>query len=871
MFRPRAFVSANAVRALLPCVLAALLGACGGGSNGSTAAAAQAPGQTVTMNVELPATAADAATASATPRFHAAPVMLDAPADDDVADPAASSLRRPHTQVVPQEFSRLSTRGLTWGDLDEARRSGGVVQRSLTVGDTALPMVTGTVVTTYTPAQIRAAYGMPVLPAAGAAVSSSQAAQLGAGQTIYIVDAQHDPSAAAELAGFNQHFGLPACTTLSIAPASPLPLPAAAASSGCGFAVVYSSASGAMTSTAPAYDSGWATEIALDVQWAHATAPLARIILIEAPDASVNSLLNAVSLANAMGPGIVSMSFGAPEGNWTASVESVFAVPGMTYVAAAGDSGAAVDWPAVSPHVVAIGGTSLTYSGSGGRSESVWSGTGGGVSAYTATPGYQTSSVPGMGTPGHRAVTDVSFNADPATGQYLAVQSPGSATVNWMSAGGTSVSAPQWAGLFALANAQLALRAQAPMGAPHAALYGRIATSATSYAGAFGDVTSGANGSCAGCAAKAGYDLPTGLGTPTVSGLLGALAGTNSTAPVVSGGVVSGTVGSPLSFAVTVNATNALSYTITGAPAGMTISAAGVVGWSAPVAGTFSVTVGALDLQTGLSGQGIYTITISAPQAPQVAAANVAGNVGSALSFTVAVSNANPVTYTLAGAPAGLSISSAGVISWATPVAGSYKVTVTARDARTGLSGQGILTITIAPPKAPVVGATTINGNTASALSFTVAVTATNPLTYVLSSAPAGMSISASGVVTWAKPVAGKYSVTVKATDTRTGLSGQGSYSVNIVQAGPVLTASTLSGVSGSKLTGTITVADATSTMVSIQISGVPVGMTFTASGSNLLVTWPAPVTGSYKLTVSARDANGLTATLVVPVNISAR
>ena len=120
-----------------------------------------------------------------------------------------------------------------------------------------------------------------------------------------------------------------------------------------------------MTAAAPAYESGWATEIALDVQWAHATAPLARIVLIEAADASLNSLLGGVKLANAMGAGAVSMSFGANEGNYTASVDAAFTGAGMTYLAATGDWGAAVSWPSVSPKVLAVGGTSL--SGGKGR------------------------------------------------------------------------------------------------------------------------------------------------------------------------------------------------------------------------------------------------------------------------------------------------------------------------------------------------------------------------------------------------------------------------------------------------------------------------------------------------------------------------
>ncbi|MFD2425146.1 hypothetical protein ACFSUI_14820 [Ralstonia solanacearum] len=298
----------------------------------------------------------------------------------------------------------------------------------------AAPAATGsTVVTTYTPAQIRAAYGLPALPTSWTGLSAAQAAQMGAGQTIYIVDAMSDPNAAAELAAFNQTFGLPACATTTISPSTSLPLPAAG-TAGCQFSVVYSTSAGGRTSTSPAYDSGWATEIALDVQWAHATAPLARIVLIEAPDASISSLLGAVNLANAMGPGIVSMSFGAAEGSWTASVDSAFASANMSYVAATGDSGSGVEWPSVSKSVLGVGGTHLTYSGTT-RSETVWSGTGGGISQYTSVPAYQTSAVPGIGTLSKRSVADVAFNADPYSGQYLAVITPGSSSVSWHSVG----------------------------------------------------------------------------------------------------------------------------------------------------------------------------------------------------------------------------------------------------------------------------------------------------------------------------------------------------------------------------------------------------------------------------------------------------
>jgi hypothetical protein len=857
---------ARGMRTLSLAIAVLALSACGGAESGSplSAAAEQAAaGSVQTLAMTLPATTAGL---QAQPQFHVAPVVLAEPEHLDAADPAASAVIGPHLQTVTAELSRLSTRRLTQAAIESVLRDGIVPADVDADSPGATPLSTGTVVATYTPAQIRAAYGLPSLPAAGTTLTSLQAAQLGAGQTIYIIDAQDDPNSAAELAAFSQNFGLPACSTASIAPGAALPLPAAPAG-GCSFAVVYSTASGAMTASAPAYNSGWATEIALDVQWTHATAPLARIILIEAPDTSIGSLTAAVSLANAMGPGVVSMSFASPEGSWTASVDATFTGTAMTYVAGAGDSGAAVNWPAVSSHVLAVGGSTLTYTGTSPRSEVVWSGTGGGISQYTPAPAYQTSAVPGMGTPANREVSDVTFNADPTTGQYIAVLAPGAATASWLSAGGTSLSTPQWAGIIAVANALRAQTSQAPLGDPHAPLYA-LASQGASYGSDFYDITQGSDGTCAGCYAEIGYDLPSGVGTPNVSSLLSALD--PAPAPVVPAASISGTAGTPLSFTVTVNTSDALTFALSNAPAGMNINGSGVVSWAAPVSGTFAVAVSARDNVTGLTGQGVYTVTIQAAQPPAVASASISGSAGVALLYTVSVRDPNPVTFTLSGAPSGMTISTAGVLGWPTPVIGTHTVTVTAHDAKTGLSGQGVLAIHIAAPKAPTVTPANIHATVGKTLSFTVSVSAPDPVTFALSGAPAGMAISSSGVLTWPSPTAGTHGVTVSARDTKTGLTGSAVCTVTVTPAGPVITAGALTGVAGKALSGTIGFADGTSNKLNIAISGAPAGMTFAQSGASLAVHWASPIAGSYKLSVSARDGNGLTASLSVPVTITA-
>jgi len=326
------------------------------------------------------------------------------------------------------------------------------------------------------------------------------------------------------------------------------------------------------------------------------------------------------------------MSFGSVEGNWTASVDSAFAGAGMSYLAATGDSGTAVSWPAVSPNVLAVGGTSLSYSGSGARSETSWTRTGGGISAYTATPAYQrVTTLPGAVSLPRRTVADVGFNADPATGQFVAVIAQGSTAVNWVSAGGTSLSTPQWAGLVAAANALRAQAGKTVLGQPHTALYGQVAATPGGYAAAFADIKTGSHGTCSTCTAKAGYDQLTGLGTPNGSALLTALSGATVTAPVVtptptpvpkaqapiiSTSALTGVAGKALtgSFTVSDPAALAMAITISGVPSGMKLSISGstlLISWASPVTGKYTLSVSALNA-AGLTSTGSVPVTINA-------------------------------------------------------------------------------------------------------------------------------------------------------------------------------------------------------------------------------------------------------------------
>jgi hypothetical protein len=835
-----------------------------------------APAATQTYSLTLAAPSA-AAEAVALPTFHLAPVILDEPADTDRSEPMSSATMAPRQVAVDAAFAQLSTRRLTPEILEQVRATGIVPDGALADGSTAKPMTTTATVSVYTPAQIRAAYELPALPNTTSSISSAQGAQLGAGQTIYLIDAYDEPRVASELASFVSKFGLPGCTLAPIATTASLPLAAASPTAGCTLSIVYSTPSGAMTVTEPAYNSSWATEIALDVEWAHATAPLARLILIEAPDSSAASFAAAVQLANQIGPGVVSQSFGAVEGSWTSSYDASFSAPNMTYVAAAGDGGDQVNWPAVSSHVLAVSGTSLTYAGSSPRTESVWEYTGGGLmSAYVATPAYQSLAVPGLSAPTHRAVSDVAFNADPNTGQYFAFTPIGSTYANWYSAGGTSISAPQWAGLIAVANA---LRAQAslpPLGAVQATLYG-AATQSASYAGNFLDVTKGADGNCTTCYAGVGYDLPSGLGSPNVQNVLATLtAKPSAVAPVVSAGTVSGKAGTALTFSITATDAYALTYSITGAPAGMSVNpSTGLVTWSAPVPGSYSITAHALDATHGLSGQATLGLTIIPAVAPKVQGGPIGGTAQVALTFVPQVTDANVVTLSLTGAPAGMSVNAAGVVSWASPIAGTYAVTVNAHDASTGLSGQGVYTVTIVVPQAPTVPSASLSFPVGKALSFFVNAINANTLTFSLTGAPAGMTIGNTGVLWWGTPTLGTYTVKVTAKDTKTGLTGTGVYTIAVTAPGPAIMATHLTGIAGQALTGAIAFTDTSATSLTIQVNGAPAGLTFTASGTAaggdvLNAKWASPVTGTYNLQVTVTDNQKLTANATIPVTITA-
>lgn len=627
--------------------------------------------------------AEEAVAEAVTPAFKVAPVLLQEPDDTDSRHPSASALQPAATFRSAPSVSQMS------------------VER-LGISPAAVSPFAAPRAVTYTPAQIRAAYGMGAIPAVGTTMTREQAAQLGAGQTIYIVNAYNNPNVLQELTAFNQKFGLPQCTAKAIPVTAALPLAPALTTEGCTISVVYSDTVGKMTAVAPKYDASWATEVALDVQWAHATAPLARIVLILGANAGVSTLSNAVKLANSMGPGVVSMSFGALEGSWSAALESTFTGTGMTYAAATGDWGTQVNWPSSSPNVLAVGGTSLTYSASAvSRSEVGWSKTGGGISSFSSAPAYQMNTVPGIGTPSKRMVADVAFNSDPLTGQYIVRIIPGSTSQSWMSAGGTSLATPQWAGIMAVTNARRAFNSQPRITLAQPYLYAGIAGVPGNFAAAFADIQSGSNGTCAICTAKIGYDGLTGIGTPNVDKMVNLLAPAGgSYTPIVSSGAISARAGVALKFKATATSASPVTWSLSAAPSGMVIDSSGNVSWTSPVAGSYTVAVQARDTATGAVGTGTYYVSVATPAAPpSVASSPMTGTRGVPLtgSFSVTDPNRLAMSISITGVPVGMTFSVSGntiTAKWAKPIAGSFSLKVTVKNSA-GLTTVVAIPITI--------------------------------------------------------------------------------------------------------------------------------------------------------------------------------
>jgi subtilase family serine protease len=315
------------------------------------------------------------------------------------------------------------------------------------------------------PVNLQSAYNLP----------SSTA---GSGQTVAIVDAYNDPYAEADLAVYRSYFGLSACTTAN----------------GC-----FKKVNQTGGTTYPTNSPSWSEEISLDIDMVSAICPNCKILLVEATTASFANLGTAVNEAAALGANAISNSYGSSSDASDATYGKYYNHAGIAVTASSGDSGYGASYPASSHYVTAVGGTTLTASSTTrGWTETAWADAGSGCSTYNTALTGQASFSTGCSL---RAEADVSAVADPATGVSVYDSYAYLGSSGWLTFGGTSVSSPIIASVYALAGNAASIDNNYPY------------THSTSLY----DVTSGSNGSCTTsqwCTARSGWDGPTGLGTP---------------------------------------------------------------------------------------------------------------------------------------------------------------------------------------------------------------------------------------------------------------------------------------------------------------------------------------------------------------------
>jgi subtilase family serine protease len=333
------------------------------------------------------------------------------------------------------------------------------------------PTVAASLPAGYGPAQIHGAYQLP-----------STSANPG---IIAVVDAYDDPNVSADLATYDKTFGLPVFPSCSNT-----------LKTSC-----FSKVSQSGGSFYPQRNSSWGIEISLDVETAHQVCQNCKLILVEANSSSYGNLMSAVDRARLLGATAISNSYGSSEFAGENTYDSHFNYPGIAFVFSSGDAGYGATYPAASPFVTSVGGTTLNVnSANAWLSESVWTDGGSGCSSFEAKPGFQKD----LGC-ANRAIADVAADADPNTGAAVYDSYGYYGYRGWFQVGGTSLAAPIVAGIYGLANNTSSLA--------HA---NAITYSDFQYGTNLHDITSGTNGGCGTylCQAGVGYDGPSGLGTP---------------------------------------------------------------------------------------------------------------------------------------------------------------------------------------------------------------------------------------------------------------------------------------------------------------------------------------------------------------------
>jgi subtilase family serine protease len=612
----------------------------------------------------------------------------------------------------------------------------------------------------FTPQDIYTAYNLPGLTGTE-----------GAGTTIAIVDAYSDPNIASNLATFSGEWSLPAANL-----------------------VIH------QMSTGISSNSGWGMEESLDVEWAHAIAPEATILLVEATSATTSNLLSAVSYAASQkGVVSVSMSWGSNDFSGEQQYDTYFATSGISFFASAGDTGGVVTWPSCSQNVISVGGTTLTQTATG-YTESAWSSGGGGTSAYEAASTYQAQALGNS----MSETPDVAYNANPNTG-FLVCDTYGYS--GWYAVGGTSAGAPQWAAIQSLG-----------LTATKQNFYNDYKQPST-YAKDFTDITTGSNGHPAGT----GYDLATGLGSPLTTNFQPATTPdfSLSATPITIQTATSLTGTSTITATPISGYSNTISLSVTNAPTGWTTlfssntisggsgtSALSITVPSTVTAGTYSISVQGTDP----SGTPIHTTTVTVTIATpyfSLSASPVTIQAGTPGTSTVTATSLNQYAGTIstlsASAPNGWSASfnptsitlpsntpsSALTITVPSSTSsGTYSVTVMGTDTN-GLSNTATLTVTVINPNFSISASpTSLSIRSGSRGTSTITIGALNGFTGKVSLSTA---VSGGGLTTTLNPAAvtksGTSTLTINVpsttrsgafTVTVTGTSGSLTHSVNI-------------------------------------------------------------------------------------------
>jgi len=591
--------------------------------------------------------------------------------------------------------------------------------------------------TGFMAAAMRTAYGMD-------AIKYGSVSGDGTGQIIAIVDAYDWPSMTTDMTTFNTKMSLPSCTLIKVNQTG-------------------------QTTSLPTADTkgGWGVETAMDMEWAHAMAPKATLLLVEANSANDADLYTAVDTArNWPGVSAVSMSWGGDETSSDSSTDYHFTTPtshtGVTFFSSSGDAGkygssassVIVGYPAASPNVVAVGGTNLvTGTNNAWSSETGWGngttsytngGSGGGVSKYAAQPAYQKGVIPtsmsGSSSP-KRTLPDIAADADPNTGASVCSSYDYTTAAPWDVIGGTSLSSPMWAGMMAVFN------------------QGRVANGLSSMDGKteflpklytlpaadFHDVTSGNNG----FAAAAGYDMVTGRGTPIGPKIAADLAGTPATPTPSIGSFAVSPVSVVAGSNFTLSASNVVEtggtissvkfYRESNGTAGLQIGVDTLVGTGVQSGTTWTLTVSSTGLAAGsctfyavatdasavstAASTAVLTvttpITTAAPTVTIASASVTEGSFGTkSLSFVVSLS---------AAAQSATTVSYATANGTATAGSDYYAASGTA----TFRAGQRTTTIVV-----------TVKGDTTPEANETFFVTLSNPVNCTL-----GTSVVATGTI----------------------------------------------------------------------------------------------------------------------------